>query len=220
MPTAAYPPRTARNVAHADGTAILSHGPLKGGSGLTMTMARRYAKPVIHLDLSQIPAFAAAQKLAAWIQENQIRILNVAGPRASEDPAIYQKTRDIIETVALLDQVTAGLSHKASRRFTDPPAAGFPTTIGSAVDTLVREMSLKDKATIANMTAAELDYLRPNLGRHILEKFGLENGNTSLLNACRFGAGKIHISAAQAVDVILAELWGRLRRSHRLRRVK
>lgn len=219
MPTTAYPPRTARNVAEADATVIVSHGPLKGGSLLTQTLARNQAKPVLHLDLSQTAAFAAARQLSDWLRESGIRVLNVAGPRASEDPAIYQKTRDIITTAILLGQVAAAQPTQGRGPADSAPEA-LPATIEAAIALLIADMSLKDRATVANMSASELDFLRPTMGRHILDRFGLEKANAALLNACRFSAGKTRITPAKAVDVIIAALWDKLRQSHRLRRVK
>jgi len=223
MPTTAYPARTARNVSDADATAIFSHGRLKGGSRLTLALARQHGKPVVHLDLSRTAAFAAARQLADWIGQNHVRVLNVAGPRASEDPAIYQKTRDILETAILLGLVSDGPAgdarrpsvSQAARSQTDPA-----TSVEEAVEQLIGQMALKDKATIANLTFEELAFLKPTLGRHIAERFGLENGNQALLDACRFSAGKARITPTQAVEVILAALWERLRHSYRLRRVK
>ena len=39
----------------------------------------------------------AAEKIRRWIDDNEIHILNVAGPRASKDAAIYQVTLDLLE---------------------------------------------------------------------------------------------------------------------------
>ena len=40
MPTASYPKRTEKNVLDSDGTLIVSHGKLTGGSALTLKMAK------------------------------------------------------------------------------------------------------------------------------------------------------------------------------------
>src|SRR6267142_1460190 len=46
--------RTARNVRDSDGTLILSHGPLDGGSLFTHREAVRTGRPALHLDLGQL----------------------------------------------------------------------------------------------------------------------------------------------------------------------
>jgi hypothetical protein len=84
--------RTARNVRDSDATLILSHGPLDGGSLLTLQEAIRAGKPVLHLDLDPVIPAAAAGRLRSWLGALRPNILNVAGPRASRDPRIYAAT--------------------------------------------------------------------------------------------------------------------------------
>ena len=96
MPTDSYAARTEQNVVGADGTLILSHGPLSGGSALTRELAEKHERFYLHIDLNRIPAFKAAAMIAAWVVLHHIKILNVAGPRAGNDPNIYQKTKDIL----------------------------------------------------------------------------------------------------------------------------
>jgi len=45
MFAASYTKRTERNVLESDGTLIVSHGELPGGSALTGTFAQKYARP-------------------------------------------------------------------------------------------------------------------------------------------------------------------------------
>jgi hypothetical protein len=96
MPTDSYSARTEKNVEDSDGTLILSHGPLSGGSARTLELAEKHGRPSLHIDLNQIPAFKAAAMIAAWINRNPIKTLNVAGPRTSNDPMIYQKTKEVL----------------------------------------------------------------------------------------------------------------------------
>jgi hypothetical protein len=91
--------RTVRNVIDSDGTLIVSHGALGGGSALTRTAAEERGKPWLWLDLALDPAEDAAARAIAWIAEREIRVLNVAGPRASEDPRIYDATLALVTTV-------------------------------------------------------------------------------------------------------------------------
>jgi hypothetical protein len=88
MPTDSYPKRTEQNVLDSDGTLIISHGELTGGSEYTRQMAEKQGKPWMHIDANKTSVEAAVQVIRAWISGSGIKILNVAGPRASEDSKI------------------------------------------------------------------------------------------------------------------------------------
>ena len=94
-----YPVRTAANVQAGDGTLILSRGALKGGSALTLRIAREKSKPCLHLDLTKVEDDTAVKKIECWIKGHRLEILNVAGPRASSDDLIYDSTRRLIVAV-------------------------------------------------------------------------------------------------------------------------
>lgn len=91
-----YPARTEKNVVEGDGTIIFSHGPLDGGSLLTQKMAQSHKKPFLHLDLLTKSHMESARKAEAFILKHQIRILNIAGPRASGDPQIYKVVKTVL----------------------------------------------------------------------------------------------------------------------------
>ncbi len=99
MPTADYSGRTEQNVLDSDGTVIVSHGALNGGSALTEMLAAGHGRPHLHLDMDKLSVREAADALKRWIEDNAIRILNVAGPRESRDPDIYRVTAAILETL-------------------------------------------------------------------------------------------------------------------------
>jgi hypothetical protein len=88
--------RTARNVRDSDATLIVSHGPLDGGSLLTLQEAKRLSRPVLHLDLDRENPAAAAARLRSWLAEVGPAVLNVAGPRASKDPRITAATGEVL----------------------------------------------------------------------------------------------------------------------------
>lgn len=92
-----YPDRTERNVIDGDGTLILSRGPLTGGSALTEKIAVRLHKPCLHIDFNGVDVAQAARQVSGWIEQSGISTLNVAGPRASSDPRIYDLTRQLIQ---------------------------------------------------------------------------------------------------------------------------
>jgi hypothetical protein len=91
-----YETRTRWNVRDSDATLILSHGPLTGGSKFTEWIARSLGKPVLHVDLSNASIGEAVDEVRAWLADLDGATLNVAGPRASNDPAIYDKTKEIL----------------------------------------------------------------------------------------------------------------------------
>jgi hypothetical protein len=88
--------RTLRNVMDSDASLIVSHGPLAGGSVLTLEEARRCGKPVLHLDLLQLSPASAAAQLREWLAGVDPCTLNVAGSRASEDPAIFSAVATLL----------------------------------------------------------------------------------------------------------------------------
>lgn len=97
MNTSSYSKRTEQNVMDSDGTVIISHGKLKGGSLHTKKFAVIHNKPYLHLDMNNIKIIDGIKTLNDWIKKNKIKTLNVAGPRASDDKRIYKVTKDIFE---------------------------------------------------------------------------------------------------------------------------
>lgn len=88
--------RTALNVRDSDATLILSHGSLRGGSLLTLEEARKLGRSVLHIDLSVTPQASATTQLSEWLRSVNPSILNVAGPRASDDAAIYPSVVELL----------------------------------------------------------------------------------------------------------------------------
>ncbi|BDD88846.1 putative molybdenum carrier protein [Desulfofustis limnaeus] len=99
MPTAGYPKRTEQNVIDSDGTVIFTHGKLSGGSDLTRKLAIKHGKPWLHIDLLRLSQDQAVESLWAWIADNDIEVLNVAGRSASKDERIYTSVREVIDRV-------------------------------------------------------------------------------------------------------------------------
>lgn len=88
-----YSVRTEKNVVDSDGTLIIYRSRLRGGTELTYRFAVRYARPCLLLDLDA-PLNPVAVK--QWIADQQVRILNVAGPRESSCAGIAEKTRRLM----------------------------------------------------------------------------------------------------------------------------
>ncbi len=95
-PTPAYPQRTEWNVRDADGTLVLTRGWPRGGTALTVELAGRLHKPLLVVDLDGPPPPGWVH---AWIRDQHIRIMNVAGPRASECPGIDTQAARFLRAV-------------------------------------------------------------------------------------------------------------------------
>jgi len=81
-----YSVRTRRNVQDADATVIFSaRKTMSGGTAQTAEFAKELRKPVLHL-VSSLKPEDAARRLRAFIKKHRIIVLNVAGPRASQEP--------------------------------------------------------------------------------------------------------------------------------------
>jgi len=99
-PTGRYADRTERNVREGDGTLIVSRGALTGGSLLTQGLARKHRRPCLHVDLGgERNVLEEARAVRAWTLKHGIEVLNVAGPRASNDSRIYDLTRALLRAV-------------------------------------------------------------------------------------------------------------------------
>jgi len=98
-----YPERTEQNLLDSDGTLVLCWGRPRGGTALTVGLARRRRRPLLVLDLRLSPEPQVAME---WVVRHRVHVLNVAGPRASEAPEIYDGARRYIERllVGLLAQ--------------------------------------------------------------------------------------------------------------------
>jgi len=85
-PSTDYRERTRRNVETSDGTLILAHGALSGGTALTYRVARELNKPCLVIDLARANT---TDTVCRWLTRNGVKRLNVAGPRESARPGIY-----------------------------------------------------------------------------------------------------------------------------------
>jgi hypothetical protein len=104
-PSSHYPERTEWNVRDSDGTLILTRGPARGGTALTIALARRLGRPHLVLDLAAHPRPDPA-KVTLWADAHHIATLNVAGPRESQHPGIQDEARAFLEDA--LREVSGG----------------------------------------------------------------------------------------------------------------
>lgn len=85
-PSADPADRTERNVRDSDGTMLLATVDASPGTDLTREVAQRLGKP---LYLWHPTSPADVGHFRRWLQVYRIRTLNVAGPRESESPGVY-----------------------------------------------------------------------------------------------------------------------------------
>jgi hypothetical protein len=218
-----YNVRTEMNVMDSDGTLIMSHGRLTGGSALTKAFAGKHKRPCLHIDLENAVEFEAAVEISAWISRHHIETLNVAGSRASKDPGIYGATFNILETVFYMGIIEDNMPDFVNRPYEmDGREMGrsMPSSVDEAVDRLIAEMPLKDKVMIAGLREQDLLYQFGSLDIYIRNYYGLSSGNDRLMQSCRDLAGRKNLDTDEAVFLIIKRLWEILKTTHAIRRVK
>jgi len=223
METSSYNKRTEQNVIDSDGTLIISHGELTGGSHYTREMAILHKRPLLQIDLNETNAFQAATRIGEWLNKNEIEVLNVAGPRASKDPMIYQATADILETAFYLNLIDVGM--QGPDIVPDAPHSQMemqklPQTVEQAAEKLLSKLSLRDKTMIANIPKDNLVDLYPSFETYIRNEVRLWLSGESLLKSCRKRSGKKDLDEHNAALIIINTLWDKLQKTNVLRIVK
>ncbi len=96
MPTSSYAARTRQNVIDSDATLILHRGALTGGTLLTSTIAQDLGRPLLLLDLAGRVDEGLVRQ---WLESETVATLNIAGPRESTCPGIYQDSCDALQSI-------------------------------------------------------------------------------------------------------------------------
>jgi hypothetical protein len=81
--------RTLQNIKDSGGTVVIYAGNLRGGTEQTVKFCIEQRRPHDLIDASNVSSEKAALLIADFVRENNIRTLNVAGPRQSEWPEGY-----------------------------------------------------------------------------------------------------------------------------------
>ena len=92
-PSEDYEQRTEWNVRDSDGTLVINMGKLSSGTLYTVQKAKALKKPFLVVQVDQEMNCGAINK---WLEEHDIQILNIAGPRQSKYPDIYLKTKNLL----------------------------------------------------------------------------------------------------------------------------
>jgi hypothetical protein len=89
-----YPQRTEWNVRDSDGTVVFTFAKEPtGGSLKTVGFAKKHGKPCLHISKACYDPEVTIQK---FVEEYDIKVLNVAGSRESKDPGIYEWVIDVL----------------------------------------------------------------------------------------------------------------------------
>ena len=97
-PSTLYAQRTAWNVRDSDATVIFSQSPrLLGGSRRTLESCRDFGKPVLHLASDIFTVSESAVLLRKFLRQHHVRLLNVAGPRKSQEPRAGRFAQSVLD---------------------------------------------------------------------------------------------------------------------------
>ena len=87
------------NVKDSDSTLILTWGRPQGGTLLTIEFAQKLHKPYLVINMNEKPNCVS---VIAWIKKERINILNIAGPRQSFAPFVYDEAYTFLKNVLVL----------------------------------------------------------------------------------------------------------------------
>jgi hypothetical protein len=210
------------NVADSDGTLIIARGPLSGSPASIQEAAVRHRKPWLYIDLLEYDAFHASLEIESWLSENNIEVLNVAGPRDGGDKDLYQATKSILEVVSHLIRfdikIPSYVPFVDFKKQLDP--ARLPKNVDDVVELLLSDLSLKDKFLFAKIEADDLEAFGADLVQTIMTEFRLDSGNEALLRSCGAAGGNGRPSAEEAAALIMKRLLDKLRKDYQIRVVK
>lgn len=185
-----------RNILQADGTLIISDGPLPAPYRWSLEFSTKRNKPCLEINLAEAPEFLAAGRIIAWVFKNQIEEINVIGPTPEDSTDIYQTTKDIFSTALYMavvkDQMHGPRAPKAR------PGAFAKDHI---VEDIISQLSLKDRVALARLPQGDIHRMHSMFRAFILKQVGPACDEDEYLG-------------------LIDQLWHRLKSSHGLRRVK
>ncbi|MBA3013295.1 MAG: putative molybdenum carrier protein [Proteobacteria bacterium] len=86
-----------KNVLETDGSIIFSYGILSPSAADTLNFAKAHKKPWLHIDLETEKN--PSPILRKWMNQFEVKVLNVAGRSASKVPGLQRSVNDIISLV-------------------------------------------------------------------------------------------------------------------------
>ena len=96
-----YDERTHKNVEDSDGTLIITFGAASGGTARTIEICRKLGRPYLIVDAASLTFEEALCQAVRFVREEDIRRLNVAGPRASGEPRGHDYAASLVRDVCL-----------------------------------------------------------------------------------------------------------------------
>lgn len=105
-PSTDYETRTEWNVQDSDATLLISRGKLDSGSALTLELATKLKRPYLHVNLEKQGIPECIDLILRWLSHGEYEVLNIAGPRLSEDEEIYDKACLILRPVFIASRNT------------------------------------------------------------------------------------------------------------------
>ena len=218
MDTSDYPSRTRQNILDSNGTVIISRGPLTGGSKLTRTFAKVVGKPNCHINLLNHDILEAALVLQSFILENSIRILNVAGPRASHDLTIYHDVKSILEAVFYLDFLEDDNECSGAKMLTSKKTVEYAfNNLEQIIEGLLDDLSLRGKTIIARIDHKRLWIIYFSLLDHIKLRTGLDKKDSHVLNLLAKGKSIKDYTPEDAAMDLVKQLRSKLSNEYKLR---
>jgi hypothetical protein len=83
-------------VEDSDGTLIITFGSASGGTARTIQVCRELGRPHLVMDATSVTFEEAVCRAVRFVMEEDIRRLNVAGPRASGEPRGYEYASSLV----------------------------------------------------------------------------------------------------------------------------
>lgn len=100
-----YALRTIENIKQSDGTLVIvpvypiPEG-VSDGTNMTIEKAKELSKPFLIFQLG----YSRMEDIRDWLNQNKIKILNVAGPRESNFPEVYHESYTLFEALFSLSK--------------------------------------------------------------------------------------------------------------------
>jgi len=94
-----YEVRTKKNVENSNGTVVFYDSYLHGGTEKTVAFCIELEKPYKLIDIDVVCIDVAVNKIVSFVSDYKILVLNVAGPRQSSCPSIYNYVKNTIQLV-------------------------------------------------------------------------------------------------------------------------
>jgi hypothetical protein len=219
-PTSSYQRRTEQNVLISDGTLIISHGRLIGHEAYTRKIAKKHYRPVLHVDLNKNDTLQASLEILNWLDEYAIKVLNVAGPKASKDALIFKEVQAVLGNLWILELKRDRIfGSRLPSKAAAPKKIKMPETLDEAVNCLRSQMKLDALVTLAKIPEGDLVNLNFKVGMWIRNNFE-HSRNEKLLESCRKASRDMYLQSSQMHMVIIRELWKELQETHKIRAIK